>query len=361
MRYELRKGCGELPAFASPLADSSRFPKAEIRAAPSLVARNAFQPSTLHRQELNALRVDHARTGIYLIARLLAPRRVWIPAYHCPAMVEPFVALGCEVAFYPIEGTLEPNLEFLDTHVRCNDALVGVRFFGFDTGIRELAAFCCAKGVVLIEDLAHAAFFDGMVGSFGVTSLVKFLPITVGGELLMSANAKDAQRLSSLYLDLPTPLFAKMRALIKKLAKRFRVGGSDKTCYRYFQSDRMHRAFTRYDEIILNNADFPAIRRKRRENYHYLASALSDSARGVVLFQSLPEQVVPYMLPFLLHTAETFDHLRRDGIQALRWEEMVPTNCEVSALYRERLVQLPIHQDLGRQQMNQIASVLVQR
>ena len=307
---------------------------------------------------MSVMRVDHARTGLYLIARLLAPGRVWVPAYHCPAMVEPFIVAGCEIAFYPIGPNLEPDLDFIARTVLASDAMIGVRFFGFDTGIRQLADFCASNEVLLIEDLAHAAYFDELLGAFGVTSLVKYLPTTAGGELLFPENSEHLSALNRLYGDIPSFSGVRTKAAMRKLLRFFRLSQTKKLDHRYFHPHCIYQGLQPNDIAIVERSDHGDISQRRRDNYRYLAQALSTSASGAVMFPCLPDHVVPYVFPFLLEDGEGFGRVRHAGIQALRWEEMVPTECGVSATFRTRLIQLPIHQDLARHQMDLIASAV---
>ena len=349
---------GEMPAFASALADSRRFPEPSIRVTPATASVRSSRPASLARKSISVMRVDHARTGLYLIAHLLAPGRVWMPAYHCPAMVEPFIAAGCEIAFYPIGPNLEPDLDFIARTVLASDAMIGVRFFGFDTGIRQLADFCASNEVLLIEDLAHAAYFDELLGAFGVTSLVKYLPTTAGGELLFPENSEHLSALNRLYGDIPSFSGVRTKAAMRKLLRFFRLSQTKKLDHRYFHPHCIYQGLQPNDIAIVERSDHGDISQRRRDNYRYLAQALSTSASGAVMFPCLPDHVVPYVFPFLLEDGEGFGRVRHAGIQALRWEEMVPTECDASTAFRTRLIQLPIHQDLARHQMDLIASAL---
>lgn len=358
-KYRLGEGYRALPSFYSPLADSREFPKPLVRVVPDLLTGRGRQGTLLPRSGVNAMFVDRARTALFLIANMIAPGKVWLPAYHCPAMLEPLVAAGCEVAFYPIEENLTPDFGFLDSHVRPGEAVVGVRYFGFDTGIRELAAFCESQELLLIEDMAHAAYFDQMVGNFGVTSLVKFLPVNTGGELLLPKRSGHAAQMLGLYRSLPSGSRVEMNKIVSKLAKRLRLAQEEHADYRYFRSDLIHRGLTQNDRATINKSDHQAIVERRRANYRYLAHALIDNPNGVAIFPFLPDHVVPYVLPFWLADEEGFERVRFAGIQALRWEEMVPTDCDLVGALRTRLIQLPVHQGLERHELDAIAAALV--
>jgi hypothetical protein len=273
-------------------------------------------------------------------------------------MLEPLLAAGCEVALYPVTQGLEPELGFLQPRVSSGNALIGTRFFGFDCGIIETASFCRQNQLLLIEDLAHAAYFDSLHGQFAVTSLIKFLPLFRGGEVLLSSSSGFIDLVDEQYRQLGTPGAVQIRSLIRRVKKRLGIKVPASDGYRYFDTAQMFRGMTGADRRVLNESVHAEIRSRRQQNYRYLLQHLGDCNDGRPLFGALPDNVVPYVFPFLLKDAACFDRLRRSGLQVLRWEEIAPSDCAVSVDYRERLVQLPLHQDLSRQQLDFIVSAL---
>lgn len=350
--------CSRAIPFLAPLADSRNYPRPAVFVVPSRPLQAGGPTATWSRQPNPVRIVDHARTALFLVGKALAPIKVWAPAYHCPAMLEPLLAAGCEVALYPVTQGLEPELGFLRSRVSSGDAMIGTRFFGFDCGIIETAAFCHEHGLLLIEDLAHAAFFDSLHGQFAVTSLVKFLPVQRGGEVLLASSSRFIDSIDEQYRRLATPAVVRFRSLIERVKKRLGVTMPASDGFRYFDAARMFRGMTRADRRVLNKSADAEIRSRRQQNYRYLLQHLGDCDHGRPLFGALPDSVVPYVFPFLLKDAAYFDRLRRSGVQVLRWEEIAPSDCVVSVDYRERLVQLPLHQDLSRRQLDFIVSAL---
>lgn len=345
--------------FPGLLADSSDFPYATVRVTPTKVPKECAASDLQRPAGVFGLRVDHARTALYLIGQALQRARVWLPAYHCPALVEPLIAAGCAVAFYPLTPDLRPHPLLLDADLRPGDAVVGIRFFGFDNGLRELAKLCREHGLLLIEDLAHATYFDDLIGDVGCTSLVKFLPLDEGGELLLRKDHTLTQALVSKHSALNTCRTVANKSLqLRILRKLHLVKPAESTEFRYFHRKLACRVLLAEDNRRIDNSDHAHICSSRRDNYRYLAGRLRQSSRGECLMPELPGHVVPYVLPFLLHSATDFMHLRKHAIQALRWEESAPAFCPVSDSYRDRLVQLPINQDLGRDELDAIADLL---
>lgn len=120
-------------------------------------------------------------------------------------------------------------------------------------------------------------------------------------------------------------------------------------CFRYLQPiDRQRNCF-RLTRWLLNHSNLSAIFASRQRHARQLLQVLEHSSLGQPLWSvtQFDNQVLaPYVVPFLLHDAASFDWLRQQGLQIYRWEELAPTSCEVAAQYRSRLVQIPCQQNL---------------
>ncbi len=347
--------------FLAPLANAGDYPKPTVFALAKnqLVDPNSQQQSRRIPPAGSVIlaTLDHARSGLFVIAKAMTNEVVWLPSYHCPALVEPFIAAGKQVEFYPLTEQLTPDYSFLQQHCNGNEALVGVRFFGFDSGVKQLAQWCQQQGIFFIEDLAHAAFADKIYGDVAVTSLIKFFPVQTGGELLVKSQSRHIASLNIELNKLATNNSQKIKSLLNRIIQKLGVKSS--TNYRYFLANNVTKNISRSNLIQINRADSQAIAQARINNYHYLVNKISDSPYGKVLFPSLAEGEVPYMVPFLLNNIQGFTHIRQLGIQIYRWEELAPVQCHNSQEYRALLVQLPCHQDLSHADLNVISTVLL--
>jgi dTDP-4-amino-4,6-dideoxygalactose transaminase len=88
-----------------------------------------------------------------------------------------------------------------------------------------------------------------------------------------------------------------------------------------------------------------------------LYQALKNSSTGQP-FIKIEQDTVPYVFPFLLNNSEDFHYIRSQGIQILRWEEFYPTNNHYIERYRTRLIQIPCHQGLTKQEINKIILII---
>lgn len=318
------------PTRSHPTTDSQRLP-------PSGVA------ATFH--------VSRARYGLALIALASLKRGdiVLLPAYHCPAMVEPFLWAGCRVSFYSVTESLAPVVSDLEASLTTASAIVITRYFGFEQATEELVAYARDRHCVVIEDLAHAAFIPSLHGDVGVTSLTKFFPQPYGSEI-WCGNPLLAEQLEKVITSRRLSqgqwlLISLHRKVKRKLASK--LGGRRvKPPYRYFDEIELKRPTTLC--TLQSGKKQPDVSEeiRHRIHYQYLLEIASRSSLGEPLYPVLPPHIVPYVFPFLLHNAETFHHIRNAGIPLYRWEELAPTDCEISASYRSRLIQIPCHQDM---------------
>lgn len=343
--------------FLRPLADAKQFAEPKILALP-VKKRIVKGPTVLwtcfagHRLVYN-----RARSALFHIACVLDDATFWLPAYHCRSLVEPFLVAGKAVSFFPVTERLDPDIDYLLRHLSPGDVVTGIRYFGFDCGVRALADLCRDRGCLLIEDLAHAIFARRLYGDLAVTSLAKFYPIKSGGELCFPESSIYEGPLESLRELLPGRAQELARKALRKAYPGVRQIAS-KEPYRYFKPTEMSRNIRGVDGLLISRQAVGPLVARRRSNYGFLADSLRAASTGRPLFPDLPIDVAPYVFPFLLESESGFTHIRRKRIQIYRWEEMAMSDCEVSQTYRSRLVQLPCHQDLTSEQLECIVSVL---
>jgi hypothetical protein len=163
-------------------------------------ARTAPLPSVLELP--GVILTSSGRAAIALALRSLGLRngdRVLVPTYHCPTMVAPIVAAGAKPAFYPIDPTGAPWLDAITKTTHGVRAMIVAHYFGLPQRMSTVREFCDERGIVLIEDCAHAMFGEvegrpaGSFGDFAIASLTKFFPTTDGGCLVASGRYEPAE------------------------------------------------------------------------------------------------------------------------------------------------------------------------
>lgn len=357
-------------SFSSPMAYSRNYPAPRFPAYPD----SNRGLDKLHRGVptgvATTFHVARARYALAMVARaLLKPgATVLLPAYHCPAMVEPFLWAGCCVAFYPVTESLAPAVSELELQLDQAEAVVFVHYFGFRQAIEPLVASARERGCLVIEDLAHTAFAPTLLGDVGVTSLAKFFSQSHGSEIwcgdpALAHNLKQtlaSYQSSKLQWSLDN-LHDRVR---KKLARRF-TKSTAPTRYRYFNEAELHRPAELCSLRPSANkrvvASWGPLTEKRRSHYQQLLEISLKSSLGTPLYPDLPPDCVPCVFPFLLNSRDTFHEIRNAGIPLFRWEELASTECDVSAHYREHLIQIPCHQTMTVKDFSLIDSCLSNR
>lgn len=338
--------------FAPLLADGRKFPSPEFSMLPKSIGKSikGNRPALVNAN--TSLRVSRARYGLAIIAKSeLAPgSRVLLPAYHCPALVEPFFWAKCHVDFYPLNEDLTPLLEILTEKLKVADAMVFAPFFGFDRTAVGLGELAKQHNCLSIEDLAHNAHAKILRGDYGVTSLEKFYPVSSGGELLIADSISGTSAIECWQGYQMHPIKWAIRMLFdscaRKLGAELLKPTSLKRTFRYFNPACIGEPMTQKDIRQLKCQDHKQLAANRRKNYQLLDQYLCRSRIGRPLFKVLGPEDVPYVYPFLLDNPKSFDLIRNMAIPLYRWEEIWPSGCKTSNLYRSRLVQFPCHQDL---------------
>ncbi|MEW5879390.1 MAG: DegT/DnrJ/EryC1/StrS family aminotransferase [Pseudomonadota bacterium] len=384
----------EEPAAAQ--TDRNGFARQPLLAARFFRARSEPLPYPWHGDEGVVQWTTSGRAAIFAALRCAGigrGDRVLVPAYHCPSMVAPVVALEATPVFYALTADGAPDVStFGAPGRRPADAVIAAHLFGIPTDLRAVRSFCDAHDMVLIEDCAHAfahragAGRIGTHGNFVVASLTKFFPTVEGGLLLSRRMAAARMRLA------PARLASELRAafdlielwasetaspLARAVAPMFRIkrslrGGrqpsaadakADVDASFRVDTTAAERTALRLTAWLVRHSDWPGIAAARRRNYDMYSRLLAGCPHGRTPFASLPEDAVPYVFPFLLPRSDPVYHgLRARGIPVFRWDRRWPGTPElpgdISATWSADLLQLSCHQSLSEQHIGAICEMV---
>lgn len=257
-----------------------------------------------------------ARSAFALLAKTLRPSTIWLPSYLCGVVVRalslPFLALR----YYPVDENL---MIFDDTwlaSVREGDIVVFIDYFGFNFW-NEYGGHARQRGAWVVEDACQAMLNSSFseYSHYIIASPRKFVGVPDGGILVTQAGA--------ILPDTPTatlPIHWWLQSLqASVLRAEFDKHGGERRWFQLFQTTEAACPFEpmRMSELssvlLLNVVNWSDFINRRRENYYYLANALSD----IVMFPELPDGVVPLGFPVRLR--------ERDGVrQAFFNEEIYP-------------------------------------
>lgn len=380
---------------AAPKADRDGFPRQPLLAARFFRSRSEPLPYPWHGGEGVVQWTTSGRAAILAALRCAGigrGDRVLVPAYHCPSMVAPVVALEATPVFYALTADGAPEVStFGAPGRRPADAVIAAHLFGIPANLREARSFCDAHDMVLIEDCAHAfanragAGRIGNHGDFVVASLTKFFPTVEGGLLLSRRMAAARMRLEPRLaselraaLDLielwaaeaASPL-ARAVAPMFRIKRRLRGGRRPRVADAKADVDASFRVDTtaaertalRLTAWLVRHSDWPEIAAARRRNYDRYSRLLAGCPHGRTPFASLPEDAVPYVFPFLLPRSDPVYHgLRARGIPVFRWDRRWPGTPElpgdISTTWSADLLQLSCHQSLSERHINAICETL---
>lgn len=360
--------------FSNPLANASQFPTPDIFATPSF---HLSDVNPLNRFILDAGELFFTRNGRGAIGiagqALKNPERnvILIPAYHCPALVEPFIWLDYEIHFFPVQPDLSVDPDMLRKLIAKTSAThcVVIRYFGFSQNVEEIVQLLSETGLLIIEDCAHALFEfirsvqrkDERV-SATICSINKILPTIDGGALnlnhrqssgLRQTSWDDEAKAIAYLMGIPQWIdsLKKKRQPAVATGTKATICAPPRTGFRYFSPEDISAGSYRHTKLILEKSNLERIKRRRRKIFEQLAKNINNPQVGSPLYTELGDSV-PYVFPFLLEDERHFDTLRKQGIQILRWEELADSDCAISKGYRSRLIQLPCHQQLTDQQID---------
>jgi dTDP-4-amino-4,6-dideoxygalactose transaminase len=328
---------------------------------------------------------------------------VLCPAYNCGHELEPLVRLGLRVQCYRVGSDLQADLTDIERRLdRSVGALLVTHYFGFAQRLAELRALCDRHRIRLVEDCAHALLSDdaggtmGRVGDVSVYSIRKTVPVPNGGAVLF--NDERLAMPAGLVRPPALATWLKGLGLVRKAAiDRARehgswpdllalgglaplVGASEllervypgaaTACYDpddedfHFDGAILGWGMAPYSRALLDRLDWTRIADRRRHNYRVLADGLREIEGCDLPLPDLDDHTCPLFLPVLVdRRAEIFRHLIEQRIYAAVWWDQrhpaVDWSEHPDAVdLKERLLALPVHQDLGDEHLAHLLAML---
>lgn len=300
----------------------------------------------------NAVFLNSGRNAFAYILKAQSVKKIHLPAYVCPAVVQPLRQLHVDYSFYDINEDLEPEQKL---SIRSDEYLLFVNYFGLkDTVVRKLTD----KFRNIIIDNSQAFFCLPHNGRPTFYSPRKFFGVPDGG--LAYVHSKDGFN-----VDNPPEEISFERCA--HLLKRIELGACDgfadyKSNERKFEK-RTIAGMSRLTKKLLFNIDFEWVRDKRDENFHELHSALKKSNKLSHIIES-DAFTGPMMYPYLSNHRDLRSRLRHHRIYTPTYwpeiSEMFDTSNTFALYLAENLIPLPIDQRYGRYDMHRIISIVEQ-
>lgn len=265
-----------------------------------------------------------ALAGILQYGReVLGWKRLWIPSYYCPEVVETIFATGISAKFYfdsPADRVIVPR------DVLPGDAILIVNFFGVK--IREEYEEFFRLGIPVIEDHSHdpwSLWAMQSQASYLTASLRKTLPIPDGGATwsnigspLPSQPSQEDQS-SSVPAEKIEAMLLKSLYLAGKISDKERYlelfnSAKQKLCLSTVEQQCGEESISELSKGIFASFPWRAWRAKRLANYQRLRQRVPEQS-GMKILESNGQDVCPFMMTLLFPSRKKRDQMKNKLIE----------------------------------------------
>jgi dTDP-4-amino-4,6-dideoxygalactose transaminase len=333
--------------------------------------------------------LDQARCQVFSLARhalwngcralgLGAGDVVLAPAYHHGSEIEALLRAGLRIRYYELNETLEPDAEELESLLGPDvHALYLIHYLGFPQDAAHWRRWCDEKGLLLIEDAAQAFLATrggrplGSFGDLAIFCLYKSYGVPDGGAVICTRGLSPPTSAAR------TGMWRVIRRHAAWLAERRGVIGTAHLRLGRVLSPLHARTERVNDDFELDEPSTPpsmattfllprmleqATAERRREHYRFLLTRLGGMVPQP--FTCLPEGACPFAFPVEADNAKELlgRLLHRGVVGVLFWLYPHPSlpvaNFPRSRALRERVLALPVHQELAEPELQQIVDAV---
>ena len=306
-----------------------------------------------------------------------------LPSYICNSVSDALISEGFKVFFIDINKEMNLSCESIKTFLVGKNikAIVIVHYFGLLRNIDELEELCADLKIVLVEDFSHSFFplyyadRNSLSSDLQIFSLRKNLPVPDGGGLSIKKNFhKSSIKRSSCCLS----HINEVRFLFIRTIERiftflgFNSYSNSFLKLKKLKSEKYYRASTSCEPSYsitahLANKEYMYVIKKRiSENYSYLLKEITKLDLELLIYHKR-ETDSPQALVVLDESETLLDYLRKKGVGAWCWpgdelpQEIISAQEKFpnTIFFNKKIVLLPIHFSLGKNQLDYIIKVLV--
>lgn len=285
------------------------------------------------------LEVNTGRTALFCALKSLGAKKLLLPRYYCPDVIQMLRESGIELAFYAIGPDLLPA----DLPEDPQAPVLLVNYFGLLTGPTEALSrrFCR-----VILDQCHAFFAPPILreGVMNIYSCRKFIGVSDGAYLIGKGIAAPA-----LKEDVSWP---RARHLFKCIETGTNGAYAEsKFCEGDLGGFKAMSALTRR---VLQGVDFDAIALRRNRNARILEERLCHRQRLALPVGS----AAPYVYPLLLDRDIHRQMVQRHVYTPYLWSTL-PEHCgALEQEYSRCLLPLPVDQRYDEADMARLAQIV---
>ena len=330
-----------------------------------------------------------ARNAVFHGARLLGlgGAEVLVPAYHHGVEVGALAAAGVVPRFVRVDGRMRLDLDDAERRIGPRTrALYVIHYAGFAQPMQDVLALARRRDLLVIEDCALSLLAAegtrplGSTGHLGVFCFYKTLPVPNGGALVVNDPAIAGAPAAPAPAPFVSTLSHAAGSLLANVALRAGDAGEAlraglraayaaargasglrpiSTGTSTFDPALVDLGMSPLASLVARRLDPAAIVAARRRNYFLLLGRLRDRVPPV--FGELPPGACPLFYPLLCEDkAAVAARLAERRVETVDfWREGHPL-CppgefpEADGL-RRRVLELPVHQDLGPEDVAHVA------
>jgi hypothetical protein len=290
------------------------------------------------------IRLNSGRNCLEYILRARSYKKIYVPAYLCPAILEPVRKLKIEFEFYSINSHLEPQ-EI--TVLEDDEAYLIINYFGLKGDfIRSLSKI--VKN--LIVDNSQAFFEQAIPNVDTFYSARKFFGVPDGAYLSTNCFLKE---------DLPTEIsWNRSEHLVRRLENGPIDGYPSFLDNEKYLCGQEIKSMSYFTYRLLAGINYRSVKIRRNQNFQYLHLKLRAKNRMTIIDTEVEG---PMIYPMLVENGDIRNELIKQRIfVATYWPNVLEENNEDSIEYgfARNLLALPIDQRYGLLDMDRICSVL---
>ena len=298
-------------------------------------------------------------------------KRVFVPAYTCETVIQPFLEEGWKVIFYPIKIDMSLNaislMKLLDYETP--DVILFHNYFGFNTFKgEELLKECKRKGIIIVEDLTQSLFSNcySPIADYYITSFRKYFAIPDGGALISRRRLKEIEVhvQDDELLNVAMEAFSLKRqyfcqdCMVEKAEFREKYAEH----HRLIANNALVRNMSSLSMDILNSVEYQEMYRLRRRNYDRLSRKLSLIKDICLVIKEPVYECTPLYLPIYVEKRkelQTFLASNSIFCPVIWPKPTVIVHCDDETKYMyEHMLCIPIDQRYGDEEMDIVFRVI---
>ena len=294
-----------------------------------------------------------------------------LPPFTCHTVFEPFMEFDYEIRTLSMNSDLSINAEDIVRYQeKCKAGVVLVhRYYGFDTlPLFDLAVETLQrKGVIVIEDCTQCLYSSFPISSadYVVASIRKWCGVPDGGFAICKEGnfcCKPSQEDRKMVELKRVASELKCQFLFERKGDKPTFKAKYREAEELLDNQNEYYAIGKLSAAIQAELDVEMLKKKRRDNYQVLLEGIRNVVGVKVIFDFMPDDVVPLYFPILADDRETIQALLADNdiYAPIVWTKAgnCPPIGEIANSIYEKILCIPVDQRYGVDDMQRIVRVI---